>query len=1446
MINLGDVTFSLGADTQRLQASVQKLQQFGNMVDKAQKLVKKSTQANQENSGALRRQEKALVDALNRVGDLNAKFRSFGGIGKLVKANNQAFEDFNKELTKGALNVLEIQRATEKFNTALANNQRVYGRVAAARKQAAQQDRELEKAARESVRLAAQQEQVAKRNKAAMDSQSLAILKAQNRASALNDELNKYKGTEAHVARVNAAFQALQNTLGRGQQSVSVQRRAMEDFRNTTSRVQRELRGMVNTQEVVEKKTHTLTNQIKNLGSAFVFVQGPLGGVSARLTALSALFGRTGSAIAGLGAGFVITSTAIVAAGRHILDAGKQVNAFESQLTAISGSTQIAAGRFDMLTKIARHTGVAIQDIAPAYTKFAVAADAAGVSVASTFDMFEKISAAVAKLQLNSEQAQGVFKALEQMLSKGTVQAEELRGQLGDRLAGAVQIAARALGVGTRKLQEMMKAGEVISTDFLPKFVKELTKALNIDGRPIDNYTAAINNVGTAWFQLRVEIDKQLKVTETVIAIAKRLAAAIDYTRENLLRLRDQAVLAGAAIAGLYAPAVIGGFMSLGKAILFAAFKMGTLNKLINANPFGRLLNIAIRLAFVLGTVAVAADKFGSRIKVVNGDVANLSNYIDILWQDLNKFVNIGNIWNDLIKATQRVNTLFGTTLPSQWSQWRTIAIDEITNVATFFKRAMMEIEIRSSAMWGNIQTIIYDIAKAIQDVDAYFSPWTKSVEEQRQSARRQSWLDKNFPNGRPKFTTSGSINRQVGAMWAQGPDSSMKKAAADFVKAIEDYAKSVQERANTSAKQEQYALYGSQAWKHAQTVNAPVSPMRQPGGGVDDSPVMTEKQRKALDKQRTAIENINTKLRETYDEIEALGSSERILEALTDKFKRDHEVRKYAEALRKAGVNTAFIKDKTVELTRALERRDALIKQREGVIELRDSFVQSFDAIGQAIVDGAAEGKNAWKSASSVIKSVLMDLLKTYAQLALLNPLKNALFGTSEPVLGKAFGGISPLAAVKASLPGIFPPNRGAIETISTIDDPWQNMRMPPIGYGKRGSRLAGSAGANLLPGGGAAMARMAFPSAGQTAQGIPLANIGTYAGKAVNVNAAYADRFHGLLEDLKAAGYPIRSVGEGGYSFRKVAGSNNLSKHAYGNAIDINPRQNPWAVGAKGDFAKYGIDPNQMAQQNGLFWGGNWRKGDAMHFQVDENVKSFKRMQEQVDTMTTNTIKAADTSVVKFGTAAETAATSALKSAKGMGDLGTGFTQLGQKVGQAGTQGGGGGGLGGIFQSIFGGLFGGGASIFGAGSFLTPGSMGGYGASLRFMKAGGIIKRFQQGTIINKPTMFPMGKHSAVIGEKPGQAEAVLPLVQKGGKMGVDASGAGGRGGDVYVNVNNKTDGKATVKRSKDSNGNTMIDVIIDKIRETVASDIARGDSAINKSIDGRYNLKTAAGLR
>lgn len=120
--------------------------------------------------------------------------------------------------------------------------------------------------------------------------------------------------------------------------------------------------------------------------------------------------------------------------------------------------------------------GKSLLDVAGSYKKFAAAADAVGLSTDNQRRTFEAVTAAITKVGGSSQDVAGALLALEQMLSKGTVQAEEYRQQFAERIPGALKMGADALGVTTAAFQKMMEGGEVIATDFIPKLTSQLAR----------------------------------------------------------------------------------------------------------------------------------------------------------------------------------------------------------------------------------------------------------------------------------------------------------------------------------------------------------------------------------------------------------------------------------------------------------------------------------------------------------------------------------------------------------------------------------------------------------------------------------------------------------------------------------------------------------------------------------------------------------------------------------------------------------------------------------------------------------------------------------------------------------------------------------------------------------------------------------------------------------
>jgi hypothetical protein len=97
---------------------------------------------------------------------------------------------------------------------------------------------------------------------------------------------------------------------------------------------------------------------------------------------------------------------------------------------------------------------------------------------------------------------------------------------------------------------------------------------------------------------------------------------------------------------------------------------------------------------------------------------------------------------------------------------------------------------------------------------------------------------------------------------------------------------------------------------------------------------------------------------------------------------------------------------------------------------------------------------------------------------------------------------------------------------------------------------------------------------------------------GATARVNPEYAGRFQCLVRGLESAGYHIDFMG--GYRHSKIAGTGRWSKHAVGNALDINQ------VGRNRVTRRLPASASAIASRCGLYHGAGWQNADAGHFEV------------------------------------------------------------------------------------------------------------------------------------------------------------------------------------------------------------------------------------------------------
>lgn len=356
-------------------------------------------------------------------------------------------------------------------------------------------------------------------------------LAAQVRASGVaNDEMGAK--IQSANARLREAQAALKNETAAARQTQAALRAAGIDTRNLGAEQQR-LRGTVERSvsgvNGLRSAMEGLSNTTRKSGGAFSFFRDE------GRTTLSFMQRMRGEVI-GLASAYVGFQGAIDLAKGSVEAFKVQQQAMVKIGTVVGMDPGKQGAEWEYMVKLADTLGIKIETLSKAYTKFAVASQQVGLSQQEAKFIFESVAKTARVYHLSEADMNGVFLALEQMLSKGQVYAEELKQQLGERLPGAVAMFAKSLNKTIPEFMKMMEQGEIGSQAVI-NFAREQAKAID------EQLAVAVNSVdaiearaSNALFDLKNAIaksgfieaytDMMLKLTEFLSSDRGKEAAA--------------------------------------------------------------------------------------------------------------------------------------------------------------------------------------------------------------------------------------------------------------------------------------------------------------------------------------------------------------------------------------------------------------------------------------------------------------------------------------------------------------------------------------------------------------------------------------------------------------------------------------------------------------------------------------------------------------------------------------------------------------------------------------------------------------------------------------------------------------------------------------------------------------------------------------------------------
>ena len=216
--------------------------------------------------------------------------------------------------------------------------------------------------------------------------------------------------------------------------------------------------------------------------------------------------------------------------GKASLDAALNLDRLNKAFSTIEGSSARGAARLDYLREVSDRLGQNFYQTAEAAKGFFAAG--AGTSVEGDLQkIFESVTEASTALGLSSDEYSRTLLALQQMISKGKVSAEELRQQLGEALPGAFQLFAQAAGVSTAELDKMLERGEV-GIDVLGKFADVLhNKYEKGANEAAQGLQAELNRLTMSWEDFKVsfmDTDLARSSIQTVRGAVESMTAGVE------------------------------------------------------------------------------------------------------------------------------------------------------------------------------------------------------------------------------------------------------------------------------------------------------------------------------------------------------------------------------------------------------------------------------------------------------------------------------------------------------------------------------------------------------------------------------------------------------------------------------------------------------------------------------------------------------------------------------------------------------------------------------------------------------------------------------------------------------------------------------------------------------------------------------------------------------
>jgi tape measure domain-containing protein len=293
--------------------------------------------------------------------------------------------------------------------------------------------------------------------------------KAQSEVARLNHELRR-SGELANKIQLEHDFgKATKGSIAYLETKLQLLKNIAKDIvpnKGEWNKINKQIQNTERSLEKLTRKPLSAKDRMGAAGGAFLYGGGMGGGAgSAGLGIAGGLIGGVPGAFAGAAVGQVADNA--LAGAAAMAKQYSQLQKMQRGLAIASIDAKDFAEAQGLVASVSTRLLLPLADASKYYAQLRINTKQYNISAKETSQILEGTVNAVRATGGSLEDVDGAMRAVVQIFSKGGVQAEELRGQLGERFPGAVIKFAQANKITFEELQKRLEAGTVGIAEFV-------------------------------------------------------------------------------------------------------------------------------------------------------------------------------------------------------------------------------------------------------------------------------------------------------------------------------------------------------------------------------------------------------------------------------------------------------------------------------------------------------------------------------------------------------------------------------------------------------------------------------------------------------------------------------------------------------------------------------------------------------------------------------------------------------------------------------------------------------------------------------------------------------------------------------------------------------------------------------------------------------------------